>query len=62
MSDLTASIPFIEELKISFENKETTLTKMTGGNRVDLRFGLGCNGGIYILTKANGRIYKLRGF
>ncbi len=62
MSDLTASIPFIEELKISFENKETTLTKMTGSNRVDLRFGLSCNGDIYILTKANGRIYKLRGF
>ncbi len=61
VSDLTSSdMPKIEELKIIFQNKKTTLNEMSGSSRADTKFGVGCDDGIYIFTKADGKIYKLR--
>ena len=42
--------------------EETDLQKLTGYNRVDLRFGMDGKGEIYILSKGNGAIYKIVGF
>lgn len=60
-SKLTGSgTPKIEELKINSQNKDTTLNEMSGSSRANLKFGMGCNDAIYIFTKADGKIYKLR--
>ena len=60
LNSLETSSPIIEEMKIMFDNKETTLYEMTGSNRVDLKFGMGRYGKIYLFTKADGKIYKLK--
>tara|TARA_R110002050_G_scaffold75052_5_gene160906 strand:- start:2331 stop:4019 length:1689 start_codon:yes stop_codon:yes gene_type:complete len=52
--------PKIEELKIVIDNKETNFYELTKSSRVDLKFGRGCGGDIYIFTKADGKIYRLQ--
>lgn len=49
----------IEEFDISYEGKISTLKEMTKNNRVDLRFGIDNNGELYILTKTDGKIYRI---
>ena len=39
----------------------TTLKTLCGNDRVDLHFGKDSHGELYILTKADGKIYKLSG-
>ncbi|TWP53838.1 PQQ-dependent sugar dehydrogenase [Lentzea tibetensis] len=41
--------------------KRTTLKTLTGKSRVDLRFGQDAAGELYVLAKANGRIWKITG-
>jgi len=50
----------IKKLKISLDGKLTTMAELTKSSRVDLRFGQGCDGSIYLLTKADGKIYKIK--
>jgi hypothetical protein len=40
---------------------ETTMAALAGDTRVDLRFGLDQAGELYVLSKANGRIWKVTG-
>lgn len=49
----------IEEWMISFNNEITTLKKLCGNDRVDLHFGQDASGEIYIMTKSDGKLYKL---
>jgi mono/diheme cytochrome c family protein len=49
----------IKEWKISLNGKTTTLRDLCGDGRIDLRFGRDADGEIYIMTKADGKIYKL---
>lgn len=49
----------VHEWRISFDGIPTDLTTLTGTNRVDLRFGKDADDYIYIMTKADGKIYKL---
>ncbi|NDV16930.1 c-type cytochrome [Muricauda sp. TY007] len=49
----------IKELNLKIENEPITLTEATKSNRVDLKYGMGHNGQIYIFTKADGKIYQV---
>jgi len=49
----------ISEWKISIDGNVKTLKEICGSDRVDLHFGRDSKGGLYILTKADGKIYKL---
>ncbi len=49
----------IKEWNISIDGAVKKLSAVCGSNRVDLRFGKDADGEIYILTKADGKIYKL---
>jgi hypothetical protein len=49
----------VSEWKVSLNGKQQSLQKICGDNRVDLHFGKDDKGNIYILTKADGNIYKL---
>jgi glucose/arabinose dehydrogenase len=49
----------IKELKISTNGATKALSELCGNSRVDLRFGRDAKGEIYILTKADGKVYKI---
>jgi glucose/arabinose dehydrogenase len=49
----------IKEWNISINHLPKTLKEVCGSNRVDLHFGRDINGDLYILTKADGKVYKI---
>jgi hypothetical protein len=49
----------IKEWNISLNGTSKTLKEICGNDRVDLHFGRDSNGELYIMTKADGKIYKL---
>lgn len=49
----------VYEWRIKTGGKETNLRELCGNNRVDLHFGQDAAGEIYILTKPDGKIYRL---
>ena len=49
----------IKEWKIVLHNQPKTLKEVCGSDRVDLHFGRDINGELYILTKADGKVYQL---
>jgi glucose/arabinose dehydrogenase/cytochrome c2 len=53
------SFATIKEWKIMMNGAPTTLKKLCGTERVDLHFGRDSNDELYILTKPDGKVYKL---
>ena len=49
----------IKEWNISFHGKRTTFSKLCGKDRVEIRFGMDDKKELYILAKADGKIYRL---
>jgi glucose/arabinose dehydrogenase/mono/diheme cytochrome c family protein len=49
----------IRKWNISFNGVPTTLAQLCKNNRVEIRFGMDSKGELYILTKADGKVYKL---
>jgi glucose/arabinose dehydrogenase len=50
-----------EFVLINDTGKQVTMQELTGDPRVDLRFGSDDSGDLYILSKANGKIWKVTG-
>lgn len=60
MADLKqGSYATIKEWKVSINGISKTLKELCGTNRVDLHFGKDAKGELYILTKPDGKMYKL---
>ncbi|MEX2568288.1 MAG: PQQ-dependent sugar dehydrogenase [Cyclobacteriaceae bacterium] len=51
----------IQAWQVSFEGEVQNLVKLSGSNRVDLRFGRDHEGEMYLFTKADGKVYKMIG-
>ncbi|CAH0202293.1 PQQ-dependent sugar dehydrogenase [Microbacterium sp. Bi121] len=51
----------IEELRVFVDGQETTFQELVGDKRVDLRFGSDADGELYLIAKANGKIWKVTG-
>jgi hypothetical protein len=51
----------IKEWKITINGKPETLKAVCGSDRIDLHFGRDMQGELYILTKADGKMYKMAG-
>ena len=49
----------IKEWNVSVNGVEKTLTSLCGNDRADLHFGRDAKGELYILTKTDGKIYRL---
>jgi glucose/arabinose dehydrogenase/cytochrome c2 len=49
----------IKEWKMSINGKQTSFKDIIGKGRIDLHFGRDANGELYLLTKADGKVYKL---
>jgi glucose/arabinose dehydrogenase/mono/diheme cytochrome c family protein len=60
ISDLQKTSAPIKEWKITINGRPATLKELCGSDRVDLHFGRDMNGELYILTKADGKLYKLK--
>ncbi|MEB2779049.1 PQQ-dependent sugar dehydrogenase [Algoriphagus sp. C2-6-M1] len=45
---------------VVFEGKEISLLELCGGQRVDLKFGQDAEGNVYIMSKTEGKIYKIK--
>jgi glucose/arabinose dehydrogenase/mono/diheme cytochrome c family protein len=60
MTDLRlGSQATIKKWNISIDGIPTTLAELCKNSRVDLRFGKDRNGELYLLTKEDGKVYKL---
>jgi glucose/arabinose dehydrogenase len=60
MADLKqGSYAPVMEWRVSLNGNQKTLREICGTDRVDLHFGKDMNGELYILTKPDGRMYKL---
>jgi glucose/arabinose dehydrogenase len=51
----------IKELQLSLGGRLVTLKTLCGADKVDVRFGRDASGDLYILTKPDGKIYKVIG-
>ena len=51
----------IKKWSISLNGKRTSPAELCGRSRVDMRLGMDAHGELYILTKADGKIYELMG-
>jgi hypothetical protein len=49
----------IKKWRISLNGAPTTLAELCGSGRVEIRFGMDSKREMYILTKADGKVYKL---
>jgi hypothetical protein len=49
----------IREWRVSLNGRSRLLKQLCGNDRVDLHFGRDAKGELYIMTKADGKIYKL---
>ena len=53
--------PTIYSWKVMVDGQEMTLAEMVGeGNRVDLKFGKDAEGNIYIMSKTEGKVFRMR--
>jgi hypothetical protein len=59
LSDLN-NVSF-ESWGITYQGKEMSLEELCGSKRVDLKFGQDKTGQVYLMTKADGKIYKIKG-
>ena len=50
----------IKKLRVSLNDEPTDFKKLTKNGRVDLKLGEGCDGSIYVFTKTDGKIYRMR--
>lgn len=51
----------ISSLRVFMDGEETTFQEIVGDRRVDLRFGADADGNLYLITKADGTIYRVTG-
>lgn len=51
----------IEQLRVFADGVETTFQELVGDTRVDLRFGSDADGELYLVSKANGKIWRVTG-
>ena len=50
----------IEEFSLLIEGKQTTFQTISGREKPDVRFGMGANGTLFVLTKSDGKIYRIK--
>lgn len=49
----------IREMKVAIDGKLTTLVDACGAQKVDMRFGRDASGELYVMTKPDGKVYKV---
>lgn len=55
-----SSSPIVKTWGITFEGKEVSMQTLVNHDRVDLKFGLDAEKNVYIMSKTEGKIYRIR--
>lgn len=59
-ADLSQPNPEVQTWGVIFEGKEISMKALVNNDRVDLKFGIDGKGNVFIMSKAEGKIYKLK--
>jgi glucose/arabinose dehydrogenase/mono/diheme cytochrome c family protein len=60
-ADLSESpSPIVKTWGVTFQGKEISLKELSGSDRVDLKFGIDHTGQVYIMSKAQGKIFRIK--
>ncbi len=51
----------IAEFKFAIDGQPTTFQAVNGQAKTDLRFGMGANNDLFIMTKSDGKVYRVKG-
>jgi mono/diheme cytochrome c family protein len=51
----------VSRLNLEYQGRQVALVDLVPGERVDLRFGLGPDNTLFLLTKADGKVYRVTG-
>jgi glucose/arabinose dehydrogenase len=49
----------IKEMNVSLDGRPTTMIELSGAQKVDMRFGRDHKGELYVMSKPDGRVYKV---
>lgn len=49
----------IKEMSVSLNGIQTTMIELSGAQKVDMRFGRDHNGELYVMSKPDGKVYKV---
>jgi len=60
-ADLNEAIPTVKTWGIMFEGKEVSMQTLVNYDRVDLKFGIDGEDNVYIMSKTEGKIYRIKG-
>lgn len=55
-----SSSPTVKTWGITFEGKEVSMQTLVNHNRVDLKFGIDAENNVYIMSKTEGKVYKIK--
>jgi len=60
-ADLNEAFPAVKIWGIMFEGKEVSMQTLVNHDRVDLKFGIDGEDNVYIMSKTEGKIYRIKG-
>lgn len=59
-ADLNEAVPTVKTWGITFEGKEVSMQTLVNHDRVDLKFGIDAEKNVYIMSKTDGKIYRVK--
>lgn len=59
-ADLNEAVPTVKTWGITFEGKELSMQTLVNHDRVDLKFGIDASKNVYIMSKTEGKIYRIK--
>lgn len=55
-----SSSPIVKTWGVTFEGKEVSMQTLVNHDRVDLKFGIDAENSVYIMSKTEGKVYKIK--
>jgi hypothetical protein len=59
-ADLSEAVPVVKTWGVTFEGKEVSMQTLVNHDRVDLKFGIDSDQNVYIMSKTEGKIYRIK--
>lgn len=59
-TDLSEAVPTVKTWGVRFEGKEVSMQTLVNHDRVDLKFGIDAEKNVYLMSKTEGKIYKIK--
>ena len=55
-----SSSPVVKTWGVNFEGKEVSMQSLVNHDRVDLKFGIDAENNVYIMSKTEGKVYRIK--